>query len=157
MSTTCQAHLLPLSPVLLLLTCPGGNRFLLTATEDTGGIVDPKDSSFFAPSAFAPTITDIVSGHAGSVLVQLLAASCSASGHLPPSSGLAPGASASAPDLRGLNAAAAAAEIQSLERRLVELAPQLSSLAVTLKAVILPAMPWLSLEASERLQVRKCG
>ena len=130
---------------------------MLTATEDTRGIVDPKDSSFFASSAFAPTITDIVSGHAGSVLVQLLAASCSASGHLPRGSGLAPGAPALAPDLQGVEAAAAAAEIQRLERQLVELAPQLSSLAVTLKAVILPAMPWLSLEASERLQVRKCG
>eukprot|EP00798_Chlamydomonas_sp_ICE-L_P007080 gene7080-176_t len=39
-----------------------------------------------------------------------------------------------------------------LESTLAQLAPRLCSLAVLLRTVVLPAMPWLSLEASERLQ-----
>lgn len=41
----------------------------------------------------------------------------------------------------------------SLEGRLCGLAPKLGSVAVLLRTLVLPALPWLALDARERVQV----
>jgi hypothetical protein len=48
--------------------------------------------------------------------------------------------------------ASAASHLHALERQMLELCPRLSTLTLLLKTLILPAMPWLSIEASERVQ-----
>lgn len=40
-----------------------------------------------------------------------------------------------------------------MQSKLAELGPRLASLAVLLRASVLPAMPWMSTEGSDRIQV----
>ena len=107
-------------------------------------------------------MTDIVAGRGGAgnhPLLQLLcaatgAASTTTTGFAPPSG---EGTVYSTSGTAASDTAAACSELHGMEQRLAELGPRLGSLAVLLRASVLPAMPWLSVEGADRIQVSQTG
>jgi hypothetical protein len=81
---------------------------------------------------------------------------CPGGGGRPPSTDGSGGGSQSNPSALATAAASSSSELLRLELQLAELGPRLASLAIVLRSSVLPAMPWISVEGSERIQVMRC-